>query len=113
MVASFKEARAGRQSNLVEYLPGYHNLHDKMHELSAASSNQRAVHMNINKLVNKTVGIGSGERSSLGVSSKAAVIVAQQIAARALETAEDHHDGYQKAKQALAPLGQALLGLKS
>lgn len=110
LVLAFKQARAGHAVVALEYLPGYHQLHDKLHELAAGSSNERFVHMNVNKLVNKTCGIESGQRDVLAAPSKAAVIVAQQVAAAALASANDHHDGYEKAKAALGTLGKALLG---
>lgn len=110
LVLAFKEARAGRVAADIEYLPGYHALHDKLHDLAAGSSNERFVHMNVNKLINKTVGIEAGQRDVIATPSKAAVIVAQQVAAAALGSANDHHDGYEKAKAALGTLGKALLG---
>jgi phage regulator Rha-like protein len=107
LVAAFKEARAG-SAVAVEYLPGYHALHDRAHELAAGSANEKFVHMNLNKLVNKTAGADPGTRSRLAPAIKARVTVAQEIAIRAMESANDHHDGYDKAKQALSSFGQVL-----
>lgn len=107
LVAAFKEARAGAGVAL-EYMPGYHALHDRAHELAAGSANEKFVHLNLNKLVNKTVGVEPGMRSRLPAALKARVTVAQEIATRAMESANDHHDGYDKAKQALGSFGQVL-----
>jgi len=110
LVLAFKEARGAQALDSAEYLPGYHELHDKVHELAAGSKNEKFVHMNLNKLVNKTVGIGSGQRRTIAPPTKALVIVAQDIATRALGRARNHHDGYTAAKEALGTLGQALIG---
>lgn len=110
LVQSFKQARAGIAANEVEYLPGYHELHMTAHQLAAGSDNERFVHMNLNKLVNKTVGIGPRQRQTAAVGTKSAIVVAQAIAARAMNAANDHHDGYEAAKRALGKLEQALIG---
>ena len=108
LVQSFKKARAGNVDLSVEYLPGYHELHDRAHELAAGSKNERFVHMNLNKLVNKTVGITSGQRGKLEPPVKSLTVVVQTLAVKALEGAKDHQDGHQRAKKALEQLGRAL-----
>lgn len=108
LVLAFKQARAGQDVSAVEYLPGYRELHALAHELAAGSENERFVHMNLNKLVNKTVGIGAGQRGNLAAPVRSLTVVAQTLAAKAMEGAKDHKDGYEKAKQALGQLGQAL-----
>lgn len=108
LVKAFSEARAGKDAAAIEYLPGYHELHQRAHELAAGSKNERFVHMNLNKLVNKTVGIGSGQRSNLPPPVKSLTVVAQALAVQAMEGAKDHHDGYESAKRVLGQLGQAL-----
>lgn len=108
LVTAFREARSGQQVDALEYLPGYHALHDRAHELAKDSSNEKFVHMNLAKLVNRTVGIGSGERGSVPPAVKSRIVVAQELALRAMEAANDHHDAYAKAKVALDGLGRAL-----
>lgn len=108
LVQAFSEARAGHDAAAIEYLPGYHELHDRAHELAAGSANERFVHMNLNKLVNKTVGIASGQRSKLPPPVRSLTIVAQTLATKAMAGAKDHHDGYESAKQALGQLSQVL-----
>lgn len=103
LVLAFREARRAAELH-AEYLPTYHALHDQVHALAGGSPNERFAHINFNKLVNKAAGAESGQRASLDVPSKAMLIAAQHIAAQAMQGAEDHHDGYAKAKAALAPL---------
>ncbi len=54
--------------------------------------------------MNKAVGIGAGERGALQTAPKAMLITAQAVAARAMQGAADHHDGYERAKAALTAL---------
>lgn len=109
LVRAFKEARTGREAVAIEYLPGYHQLHSKAHELASGSPNERFVHMNLNKLVNKTVGAASGQRSTVPLPVRSMTVVAQTVALNAMENAKDHHDGYEKAKTALNQLSHALI----
>lgn len=104
LVKAFSEARRAAVQHGTEYLPGYHDLHDQVHVLAANSSNERFVHMNLNKLVNKAAGIGPGQRSGLPLRAQSLVCVAQAVAAQAMRAAQDHHDGYARAKAALATL---------
>jgi phage regulator Rha-like protein len=103
LVKAFGEARRAAESG-TEYLPTYHALHDELHALAAGSANECFVHMNVNKLVNRTAGIGSGQRSTLSGAPKAMLIVAQDVAAKAMRGAVDHHDGYERAKKAMLAL---------
>ena len=104
LVKAFSEARRAAVQHGAEYLPGYHDLHDQIHVLAAKSSNERFVHLNVNRLINKTAGIGPGQRSGLPLRAQSLVCVAQAVAAQAMRTAQDHHDGFIKAKAALAAL---------
>ncbi len=101
LVMAFREARQAVDVNKAEYLPSYHTLHDQIHQLAAQSSNERLVHLNINRLINKAVGIGSGERSTIPVPHKSLLITAQYLASQAMGAAKDHKEGYQAAKTAL------------
>jgi len=104
MVQAFGEARRAAELRKAEYLPGYHAAHQTIHTLAAGSENERFIHMNFNRLVNKVAGIESGHRSGAALPQQALLIVAQMAAAQAMQGAADHKDGYNRAKQALAPL---------
>lgn len=100
LVMAFSEARKALNAE-AEYLPSYHALHDKIHALATDSSNEKFVHMNFNKLINKTIGVASGERRGLSVPRRSLLVVAQAAATNAIQTANDHHDGYTLAKSAM------------
>lgn len=104
LIRAFSEARKASQLRQSEYLPVYHDLHDRLHSLAADSRNQRFVHSNVNRLVNDVAGIGAGKRAQAPLAQQSLLIVAQAVAARALSGAPDHHVGYQRIKEALAPL---------
>lgn len=108
LVQAFKQAREARKLDETEYLPGYHQLHDVIHRLAAGSSNERFIHMNMNKAINKAVGIDAGQRGTLEVPAKSLLVVAQMVAALALQDAKDHKDGYQRAKDSLSELHKAI-----
>lgn len=96
-----------------EYLPTYHALHGRIDVLAAASKNAQKVHMNVNKLINKTIGVDSGQRHSLPLPRKSLMVVAQAAATYAMDNANDHHDGYQMAKNAMQlikPVAEQLTG---
>lgn len=103
LVKAFNEARRAAELH-VEYLPGYHQLHDQLHALADGSPNERWVHVNMNKMVNKVAGVESGQRPRADVPRKALLIAAQHIATEAMQGAADHHEAHAKAKAALAPL---------
>ena len=103
LVLAFREARRAAELH-VEYLPGYHQLHDQLHLLADGSPNERWVHANMNRMVNKVAGVGSAQRPAAGVPQKALLIAAQHIAAQAMQGAADHHEAHARAKAALAPL---------
>ena len=104
LVKAFGEARRNRDLTQIEYLPTYRALHDEIHALAAGSQNEKFVHMNLNKLVNKTAGIGSGQREGAALPTKSILVTAQMIAAAAMRGAADHKEGYAKAKAALGGL---------
>ena len=108
--------RKASEGDFSEYLPTYHALHSRVDELASASKNKQYVHINLNKLINSTVGIKTGERHGLPVPRKSLLIVAQAAATHAMEVANDHHDGYQMAKAAMCairPVAQQLAGQSS
>ena len=110
LVKAFGEARRAASQHSTEYLPAYHQLHDEIHALTAGSSHERHVHMNVNRLINKTVGVKAGQRALAGIPTQALMIVAQTVAAQAMHSAPNHHDGYQRVKQSMQVLTALSLG---
>ena len=104
LIKAFSEARRVADQRQTEYKPSYHRLHDAVHQLAGQSPNEKFVHINFNKLVNKTAGLEAGQRPKAGLSQQAMVIVAQAVATQAMQGATDHHDGYQLAKRSLSAL---------
>lgn len=104
LVKAFAQARRAADMRRMEYLPAFHHLQDAIHTAAAGSANERHVHVNVAKLVNKTAGIATGQRAAAPVPKLALLVVAQLLAAQAMQSARDHHDGYQRAKAALLAL---------
>lgn len=111
LVKAFREARQAQEMHRTDYLPTYAALHDEIQALAAGSANERFVHLNINKLINKAVGIEAGQRSRLGLPHKSMVTAAQFIASQAMRGAADHKEGYRLAKLALERFSSAALGV--
>lgn len=111
LVRAFGVARQVAAQHKVEYLPTYHLLHEQIHALASGSANEKFVHMNVNKLVNKAAGIDAGQRARAALHQQSLLTVAQAVAADAMSDAADHHAGYQKAKAALTALHSCTSGL--
>ena len=109
LILSFDAARRAAAMRQTEYLPTYHALHDQIRALAAGSPNERFIHMNVNRLVNKAVGLKAGQRPSAPLPQQALLVVAQHVATQALQQADSHHDGYEVAKNAVLNLSRALL----
>lgn len=105
LIQAFSTARRNAQQRKDEYLPGHHLMHDAIQEKCSGSGNAGRVHMNFEKLINRTVGIEAGQRNKAPV---AALTIAQQVAVAALAGAVDHRDAYQRAKSALGTLHNLL-----
>ena len=111
LIVAFSEARKASDMRRTEYLPTYHRLQDAIHTAAAGSANERCVHMNVAKLLNKTVGIDAGQRAAAPVPKQALLIVGQMMAAQDMQSAPDHRDGYQRVKQSMLALsGIVMLG---
>ena len=104
LIQAFSEARRAADQRQTEYLPTYYRLRDTIHQLAGETTNEKFVHINFNKLVNKTAGLEAGQRPKAGLSQQAMLIVAQVLAIQAMQGATDHHDGYQSAKRSLLAL---------
>ena len=108
LIQAFSEARRVADQRQTEYLPTYHRLRDTIHQLAAKSPNVKFVHINFNKLVNKTAGLEAGQRPKACLLQQAMLTVAQAAAAQAMQGATDHHDGYQLAKRSLSALAAVI-----
>ena len=113
LVKAFGEARRAAGQHGTEYLPSYHQLHDELHTLAAGSDHERHVHMNVNRLINKTVGLEAGQRSAASMPVQSLLAVAQAVAVKAARGAPDHRAGYQRIKSAMVALSAATIGLEA
>ena len=111
LIKAFGQARRAADLRKAEYLPGYHDLHDTMHMLANGSPNERWIHSNVNKLLNKFAGIESGQRAAAGLPQQALLIVGQLVALNEAKGATDHHDAYPRIKNSLQAV-QGVLALK-
>jgi phage regulator Rha-like protein len=110
LITAFSEARRAADMRRTEYLPTYHRLQDAIRTAASGSANKQRVHSNVATLLNKTVGIKAGQRAAASVPQQALLIVGQMILAQVMQSAVDHHDGYQRAKQSMLALsGIAML----
>lgn len=108
LVKAFGNARRAAAMRQTEYLPEYHHLHDHLGTLAAGSPNERWIHANVNKAVNKFAGIAPGQRANAALPQQALLIVAQLVASKAAQGATDHHDGYQRIKASLQAVQGAI-----
>lgn len=109
LVKAFGEARRAAGLRQAEYLPTYHQLHNELHALAAGSDHERHVHMNVNRLINKTVGLEAGQRASAPLPQQSLLAVAQSVAVNAARGAPDHRAGYQRIKNAMLALSAATM----
>ncbi|NLY64615.1 MAG: Rha family transcriptional regulator, partial [Alcaligenaceae bacterium] len=109
LVQAFKKARQARSVHQTEYLQTYHQLHDAIARVAGGSSNERFIHMNVNKAINQAVGIKPGNRHKLTFPSQSVLVVAQSIACNAMAAASNHKEGYEGTKQALHILKKMLV----
>lgn len=104
LVLAFREARQRADLHSAEYLPTYHGLHDEIARLAHGSPHEKFVHINVNRAINKAIGIESGQRPQVALPKLAMLTVAQHFAAEAMHGATDHREGYAQAKIALERL---------
>tara|TARA_R110001583_G_C5653815_1_gene409000 strand:+ start:2850 stop:3527 length:678 start_codon:yes stop_codon:yes gene_type:complete len=108
LVKAFKELRESLAAK-VDYLPCYRECHDAVSQLvrqSGSTTPEYIHHMNIEKMINRSLGIPSGERKHLPPSMRSAVSIAERLAGNhylnAIEAGEDHKSAYSGAKSAVA-----------
>ncbi len=109
LIQVFSDCRRAADMRRTEYLPVYHYLQGAIHAVAAGSTSERHVHINIAKLLNKTVGIDTGKRATAPVPKQAMLIVAQIVAAQAMKSAADHREGYQRVKASMLALSAATM----
>lgn len=104
LVKAFAEARRAAAVRQMDYLPAYHAMQERIHELAQGSPNEHFLHMNVAKLVNKVAGIEAGQRPNAPLPKQSVLAVAQMLAGAALQGATDRHQIQGLVKAALAPL---------
>lgn len=105
LVTAFAAARREAQLRQYEYQTQYRSPLGRIKELAGGSESERFVHMNVNRLFNKLVGIKAGQRGSIPM---ALLTMANHVALLAMEGATDHKDWYQQASAALGALAGLL-----
>lgn len=108
LVNAFKEMRESLASK-VDYLPCYRECHEAISQLvreSGSETPEHFHHMNVEKMINKSLGIPSGERKHLPPYLRTAVSMAERLAGshyhKAISAGGDHKKAYQDAKSAVA-----------
>ena len=104
LVMAFSEAREVLAS-VTDYIPSYREAHDNLAQLirlNGSSAPESVHHMNLEKMINKALGVPSGSRKKMLPSIRSAIAVAERIASvayeQALKTDQDHKAAYRKAK---------------
>ena len=100
LVKAFKAARDLVQQRKGQYLPMYHHAHDAISNtakraLEAGSTTAEGIyHMNYEKLINKILGVDSGNRDNLSLEQLAFVTQAHSIIANVLSSGVDAGKAY-------------------
>jgi phage regulator Rha-like protein len=110
LIAAFGAYRRAAEMRQIEYIPAYHQAHDQIKILANGAAGEHFDHMNLNRLLNKVVGIEAGQRGSAPTNKQALLTVGLMLANKAMQGASDSKTGYQRAKQAILPL--AALAIK-
>lgn len=108
MVQAFRDARRAAEVRQVEYLPNYHAMHDAIKHAANGSPNERFMHINANKALNKLAGIEAGQRPSAGTGQQSMLAVGAMLATKAVLEARDGHSLQQRINAALKPLAEVL-----
>ena len=117
LVKSFSRFRKNQQSE-ADYLPFYHELHDKVRALSdrahqdGSLTSENLFHITYNKLINKAFGLKTGQRSELSPRLRAkltaANIVAEEVIQQCIFARLNHKATYQKVKQAIFAIAEPI-----
>lgn len=109
LVKEFRNARVSLDIRAADYLPTYRSLHNELSRLSEGTENARFIHININRVINQTVGLISGQRDRLSPEIQAGLVVAYSIGYRVIANAKDHKEAFRAIKAAMEKLSRALL----
>ncbi len=104
LVKAFSNARRAAAVRQTEYLPAYRDLQEGIHALAAGSKNERFIHINAAKAVNKAVGIEAGKRPGAALPVQSLLTVANMLAAGAVHSATDRHQIQERIHAALSPI---------
>jgi phage regulator Rha-like protein len=108
LVQAFFDARRAAEVRQVECLPEYHRCHDAIKVAAAGSPNERFMHINANKAMNRLVGIGPGQRATAGPLTQSLMAVGYAMATKAIREGKDGQTVHQRLKTALEPLAGLL-----
>lgn len=108
LVKAFARVRQAVAIRQTEYLPSYHALHDAIRDVANGSPNERWLHVNANKALNRLVGLSAGQRKTAGPLEQSLLAVGALLAADAVQRAQDRHEIHERISQAFAPLETAL-----
>lgn len=113
LVKAFSRFRQHKQTT-ADYLPFYHELHDSLRELAdqaqrnGSKADEKLLHINFNKLINKTFGLDAGQRSDLPprlrIKITTANVMACEIIKQCIIANLDHKTTYRRVKQAIIAL---------
>lgn len=104
LVKAFGEARRAADMRKNDYMPVYRALHDQIKTMAAGSPNERFMHLNANRALNKFAGLAAGQRAGAPLPKQALLIVGQMVMTQAMHKAKDSHTGFQRAKDSLLEL---------
>lgn len=104
LVKAFGDARRAAQIRKLEYMPAYRQAHDQIKILANGAPGEHFDHMNLNRLLNKVVGIESGQRASAPEGKQALLTVCLLLTNDAMKDAPDSKTAYHRAKEAVQSL---------
>jgi phage regulator Rha-like protein len=108
LVQAFRDARRAAELRQTEYLPAHHRLHEAIKIAAAGSPNERWMHVNANKALNRLAGIGAGQRATAGPLTQSLLAVGAALAAKAVLDTQDGHGVQARIRAALMPLANVL-----
>lgn len=112
LIQAFGEARRALAARNQQYLPLYRHAHQAASQLAEYAQQHGSTtpaqmhHINLEKLVNKTIGIDKGQRASLNTAQLTTLgccyVLAAESVQHALAAGADHKQAYQAVKAKLA-----------